>query len=323
MPLVLNPLPHPIQIAVLLLPPAPLLSIASIDTVLGLANSISDEALYKLQYYSLDGAAIPLATGGHYPQLPALLDSKATDVLLIVSQTPPFANDPRLALLKPLLNSASIIGAIDCGAWWLAACGVLDQHRATVRWPELRAFAATFPRVICTQNVYEFDRGYFSCGAGVATLDAMLALVAKQQSLALAEQIAESLCIERIRTPDTRQRTSHALQLGQRQPKLSAVLQLMEANLEEPISSDELAQHVDLSRRQLERLFKQHLDTLPARHYMQLRLERARTMLQRTGISVVQIGLSCGFSSGAHFATAYRAHFGISPRDERADFPRS
>ncbi|AZN35377.1 GlxA family transcriptional regulator [Iodobacter ciconiae] len=320
MPLTLNS--PAIQIAVLLLSPAPLLSIAGIDTVLGLANTISDKTLYSLQYYSLDGAAIPLPTGGYYPHLPTLADTKAVDVLLVTSQTPPFANDPRLALLKPLLNDPSLVGAIDCGAWWLAACGLLDHHRATLRWPELRAFAATFPHVICTQNLYEFDRKYFSCGAGAATLDAMLALVARQQNLALAEQIAESLCIEHLRTPDTRQRTSHAVQLGQRQPKLSAVLELMEAHLEDPISSDELARHVDLSRRQLERLFKQHLDTLPARHYMQLRLERARTILQRTGISVVQIGLSCGFSSGAHFATAYRAHFGLSPRDERAAFSK-
>ncbi|MEN9659821.1 MAG: hypothetical protein RL571_3286 [Pseudomonadota bacterium] len=315
MSLIQNPIPT--QIAVLLLPPAPLLSIASIDAVLGLANTLSDEALYKVNYYSLDGAAIALATGGHYPQMPALTITQPFDVLLVLAQTAPFAHDPRLSLLKPLLQKVTRIGAIDCGAWWLAACGVLDQHRATLRWPELGNFSALFPKVICTQNVFEFDRKYFSCGAGAATLDTMLHFVIQQQGLGLAEQIAEALCIEHLRSTETRQRTSHGLQLGQRQPKLSTVLQLMEANLEEPISSDALALHVGLSRRQLERLFKQHLAILPARHYMQLRLERARTLLQRTGISVVQIGLSCGFSSGAHFSTAYRAHFGISPREER------
>lgn len=312
----------PLAISVLLLPPVSLLSIAAIDSVLGLANSLSGQSLYKVDYYSSDGAAIALATGGHYPRLPVLPCTQSSDLLLLLSQSPPLNNDPRLILLKPLLQTAPQIGAADCGAWWLAACGVLDQHRATLSWHELGPFSARFPKVICTESLFEFDRQYFSCGAGTALLDMLLTLVGQQQGPALAGQIAEALCLEQIRSGHTRQRTSHALQLGQRQPKLSATLQLMEANLEEPISSDELAQRVGLSRRQLERLFKQHLDILPARHYMQLRLERARTLLQCTGISLVQIGLSCGFSSGSHFSTAYRAHFGLTPRDERQSASR-
>ena len=43
----------------------------------------------------------------------------------------------------------------------------------------------------------------------------------------------------------------------------------------------------------------------------------ARQMLQQTSTSIVQIGLSCGFSSGPHFSSAYRNFFGVTPREDR------
>jgi transcriptional regulator GlxA family with amidase domain len=57
---------------------------------------------------------------------------------------------------------------------------------------------------------------------------------------------------------------------------------------------------------------------LPSKYYLELRLNRARQLLQQTSKSIVQIGLSCGFSSGPHFSSTYRSHFGITPREERA-----
>ena len=68
----------------------------------------------------------------------------------------------------------------------------------------------------------------------------------------------------------------------------------------------------------LERLFKQHLDTLPSRHYLALRLARAQRLLQQSSQSILQIGLSSGFASGPHFSNAYKTHFGHTPRDERS-----
>jgi transcriptional regulator GlxA family with amidase domain len=92
---------------------------------------------------------------------------------------------------------------------------------------------------------------------------------------------------------------------------------LMEANIEEPLTTDEIAQHVCVSRRQLERIFKQYLNRVPSQYYLELRLNKARQMLMQTSKSIIQIGLSCGFSSGPHFSSAYRNFFGATPREDR------
>ena len=91
----------------------------------------------------------------------------------------------------------------------------------------------------------------------------------------------------------------------------------MEANIEEPISLDELAEHVGVSRRQLERVFQKYLQCVPTRYYLELRLTRARQLLLQTSMPIVNVALACGFVSAPHFSKCYRDLFGIPPRDER------
>lgn len=104
---------------------------------------------------------------------------------------------------------------------------------------------------------------------------------------------------------------------GERHPRLNDALLLMEANIEDPLTTDEIAGLVGVSRRQLERLFRQYLGAMPSKYYLNLRLLKARTQLQRTSKSVVQVSLACGFSSAAHFSNAYRERFGVTPREDR------
>src|SRR3546814_19066866 len=58
-------------------------------------------------------------------------------------------------------------------------------------------------------------------------------------------------------------------------------------------------------------------------YYLELRLNKARQMLMQTSKSIIQIGLSCGFSSGPHFSSAYRNFFGATPRADRNQRRRS
>ena len=124
----------------------------------------------------------------------------------------------------------------------------------------------------------------------------------------------------RVRSGDERQRLSKPSLGGNSQPSLTMAIDLMENNIEEPLTTDEIAELVLISRRQLERLFKRHMDTMPARHYLQTRLKRARHLLQNSNLSIVQIGLSCGFSSGPHFSSSYKSFYHSTPREERIKF---
>jgi transcriptional regulator GlxA family with amidase domain len=104
---------------------------------------------------------------------------------------------------------------------------------------------------------------------------------------------------------------------GIHNPKLLAAIGYMEVYLENPLSLSSLAKSVNISLRQLERLFKSKLGTTPARYYLDLRLERARQLLKQTSMSVLQVAVSTGFTSASHFTQSYKKFFGHPPSQER------
>jgi transcriptional regulator GlxA family with amidase domain len=214
-------------------------------------------------------------------------------------------------------REAAFWGGVGAGVLWLAEAGVVGGLRIALPWA-LYADTEDVPeRAILTPNLFELDGRLLSCCGGAASIDFALTLVEALFGHKLQSEIKEALCIDRVRSQDERQRVALQARFGALQPKLSEAVTLMEANIEEPLSTDDVAGLVGLSRRQLERLFKQYLGSLPSRYYLELRLQRARQLLLETNHSIVQVGLMCGFSSGSHFSTAFGTLFGNTPREER------
>jgi transcriptional regulator GlxA family with amidase domain len=145
----------------------------------------------------------------------------------------------------------------------------------------------------------------------------MLRILAEDHGEDLANAVADQLVYNTIRTDQDTQRLSVPTRIGVRHPKLAMVIQIMEANIEEPISPSLLAERVGMSTRQLERLFRRYLNRSPKRYYMELRLQKARNLLMQTDMTVINVALACGFASPSHFSKCYRAHYDTTPYRER------
>ena len=110
-----------------------------------------------------------------------------------------------------------------------------------------------------------------------------------------------------------------AARYGLHNPKVVQVVKLMQEHIEDPLSAEDLAGMIDVTRRQLERLFRAHLHDTPARFYAGVRLDRARELLQQTDMGILAVGVACGFASSSHFSRAYRTRFGRSPKADRVE----
>jgi len=310
----------PQEIAFLLVPNFSMIAFVSAIEPLRLANRAAGRQLYHWHIFSTNGLPVAASNAIEIRPEGGLDGLQAFDTVVVCSgiDAHKFHDRSTLTALRKLDRRGADIGALCTASHILAQAGLLDDYRCTIHWENLAGFAEEFPEIDVTTELFEIDRSRFTCAGGTAALDLVLNLISSQHGAELAAQVSEQFIHERIRDRHDHQRMGLPARLGLRHPKLLEVANLMERNLEEPLERADLAKSVGLSTRQLERLFRKYLHRSPARYYVELRLERARRLLQQTNIPIIDVALACGFVSASHFSKCYRDFFGKTPRRERA-----
>ena len=306
---------RPRRVGVLLLPGFSLLAEACATEPLAVAGELAGAPLYALSTLSPDEQ--PVAAGSRQRLLADASLSRcgdALDMLLVCAPGADSADEALLARLAALAVPGRLLAGIGGGAELLARAGLLDGYRATVPWPRFEAVRRAHPHIRLSRQLFEIDGDRLTCGGGTAAMDMMMTLVGRHHGSELAERVSARFVLERVRTGSEPQAQPRPAEIPE---SLAEALALMEANIEEPLTTAELAEHLGMSRRQLERLFKKHLQAVPGRYYLDLRLKRARRLLRESECPAGEVALLTGFSSAAHFSTAYRNHFGVTPREER------
>ncbi|WP_157220997.1 AraC family transcriptional regulator [Flavisphingomonas formosensis] len=95
--------------------------------------------------------------------------------------------------------------------------------------------------------------------------------------------------------------------------KVRLARDIIEENLEDPLSVPELARVVGLSRQKLQFGFQLLFNTSVGRLYKQVRLARAVTLVSETHMPIIEIALECGYEHPGSFTRAFKAAFGESP----------
>lgn len=319
-------MPTPFPVSLILLPGFSLLALGAVRSVFAVANEVGGEEYYRVRQFAPEGSPALTQCGMALAADPLhKFNSEQAGLLMLIADE---RVDERLAgevgrHLRQQLNRSGndgewVLGASGAGAQVLAEHGFLDGHRAAIHWQILADAVKRYPLTAFTQGLFEIDRNRISAGAGAAVLDLLLHWLDKRHGNIFSAEVAAGLGLDRLRGSDERQPVPASAQPAVGSARLKEALELMAANLAEPLPAEEIAQLVGVSRRQLERLFRQHLDTLPSRYYLELRLKHARRQLKQTTQSILQVGLVCGFASGSHFSTTYRNYFACTPREERA-----
>ena len=296
-----------------------MLSYASAVECLRIANRMYGEDTYTWTLIGEGGETVTCSAGTTFQLDGDLGELHRDDVVMLCSgiEVQDATSKKLLAWLRREARKGLTMGGLCTASYSLAKAGLLDGKRATIHWENADSFAEEFDEVDLTKSVFVIDGNRLSTAGGTSSIDLMLKLIANDHGEELANAVADQLIYSSIRTDQDTQRLSIPTRIGVRHPKLSMVIQMMEANIEEPISPSVLAQDVGMSTRQLERLFRRYLNRSPKRYYMELRLQKARNLLMQTDMSVINVALACGFASPSHFSKCYRAHYDTTPYRER------
>jgi transcriptional regulator GlxA family with amidase domain len=292
--------------------------ITAIET-LRITNRRADKPLYEWQVIISEGISVVASNGMQQRADYTASDALDYPVIFVCGPFEPRELDDRAGMnwLKTQARQGALIGGIETGSYMLAKAGLLAGRQSTIHWENMLEFEQDFPALEITSDVFEVDGDRISCSGGTASLDMMLYLIERQHGHELAAQVAESMIHPHIRTPDEPQRMCLQARIGVDHPALLECIELMEANIEEPLGPIELADLIKISKRQLERLFQRYLNNTPCRYYLGLRLDAANKMLKTSSTSVLDIALACGFKSPGHFSTCYLSRYGITPRAGR------
>ncbi|RWP11189.1 MAG: GlxA family transcriptional regulator [Mesorhizobium sp.] len=326
----MNVVNHPIRrsFVFFLVPDFTMIAFATALDPLRSANRMLGYEAYRWRLASIDGKPVRASNGVECAVDTSLEDerkkmsgSERPNMAVVCSgiNVERYQNKSAFAWLREEYNRGVAIGGLCTGAHILAAAGLLSNKRCAIHWENLPGFSEAFPKANVFADLFEIDQNIYTCAGGTAALDMMLKLIGDDFDDNLVNRVCEQVLTDRVRSPTDRQRLPLRARLGVQNSKVLTIIEMMEANLSEPLSLIEIADHVDLSRRQIERLFRTEMGRSPARYYLEIRLDRARHLLIQSSLPVVEVAVACGFVSASHFSKCYRELYARSPQQERVD----
>ena len=308
-----------LHIGFLMMPEYTLSTFSNAVSVLRMANRLSGRELYRYSVFSIDGEPVVSSAGLELKMDGSFHTTVDMNVLIVCGgyNVKNYCDKAVIDALRSMDKKGIPLGAMCTGSYVLAAAGLLDGYRSTIHWENIASMREQYPNLNISSSLFVIDRDRYTCSGGISSIDLMLNLVASIHGHQLVQQISEQFTCDRVRTEKDPQRAPLQYLIGASQPRLVDAVVLMEANTEEPLSLDEIAEYVGISRRQLERLFNRYLHCAPSRYYLELRLSRARLLLLQTSIPVIDVAISCGFSTAPHFSKCYSDLYGKPPSSER------
>ncbi|OSY34539.1 AraC family transcriptional regulator with amidase-like domain [Pseudonocardia autotrophica] len=242
---------------------------------------------------------------------------------IVVPSSDDLDDDPDPALLEALRAAhrrGTRIASLCTGAFLLAAAGLLDDRTATTHWMHAEELRQRYPRIDVRPGVLYIDDGDLLTSAGkTAALDLCVHLVRRDLGAAAATGLARQLVVPAHRrggqaqfiTPPAEPRGSEGL---------TPTLDWARARLDKPLTVRDLAEHANLSTRQLARRMHAECQTGPLDWLHHQRIARAQELLERTDASVDQIAASCGIGTAATLRRHFHRALGIAPTVYRATF---
>lgn len=308
-----------VHVGFILLPEYSMIAFANAVETLRMANYISRQTLYRWSVISPDQSAAVASNGLAISALGDAAGLADCDMVFVCGgvNVRQATDDNVRQLLRQCAAAGATMGSLCTGAFALANAGLLDGYRCAIHWENLAAISEEFPKVQFSTEVFIVDRDRITCSGGTSPLHLMLHLMRERFGAKLVMDVSEQFIIERLRASKDRQRIPQPECIGPGYQHLTEAAEIMAANIEEPLPLAELASAINLSLRQLERLFHRYFSMNPAQYYMNLRLRRAQELLTHSSMPIMQVTVACGFQSSSHFCKAYRSLFGQSPSEER------
>lgn len=292
------------------------LEVASVVTVLEMANRVLDEARFDWHFVSDAPGLVKGRCGMIVRAAPSVFDVGLKDVLVVVGGKRINAKGwmPRVrAMLK---RGRPIVILSDASTAFIVSQEQHDVARTT-QWQDVYRLteSGNFPYLSAT--LAATGGGIVTSAGSGYTMELILKEISRWIGQSETADIGSRLMIETLRDRSFEQPKASQQLAGRFDAHLENAIQIMETHIEEPLSTIEIASQVGISPRQLERLFNRFLQSSPAKYYRQLRVRRAHYLVIGTSMSLLDVALATGFAAVSTLSSAYRDEYDMTPAQMR------
>jgi transcriptional regulator GlxA family with amidase domain len=311
------------RIIIVVVPPVDELDLVGPLQVFNSVNRLAGRTIYTMEVVTNadrltiegEGGVLTFMARHHFSSVEGACDS----VLVVCGLGSRSVRDAAMsAWLKSRAGEVRRMGAVCVGAFLLAEAGLLDGRRATTHWKFGREMATRFPAVrVEHEPLWVRDGNIYTCAGISAGIDLALAWVEEDCGAGLAHEAARELVLF-LRRPGGQPQISVSLASQASEMMSIRELQIWIAeHLETRLSVDDLADRMAMSVRHFERVFTREVGTTPAQYVLQMRVEAARRLLERTDRGLKQVASAAGFGNVDVMRRGFVRLLGITPRRYR------
>ncbi|WFU38084.1 GlxA family transcriptional regulator [Bradyrhizobium sp. CB82] len=215
------------------------------------------------------------------------------------------------------LRRAAALGVplvgVCTGAFILHQAGLMQGYRACVSWFHHEDFVERFDGLEpVSDQIFVVDRDRLTCSGGVSSAHLAAFIVERHLGRARAAKSLHIMIIDHAMAAEEPQ-PGMPLALAAEDPLVRKALLLMQQSIDAPLSIGRVVERLGVSRRKLERHFRETLAMTPLEADRLIRVEQAKHLLKTTGRSATQIAADTGFCDLPHLIRVFRAAEGMTP----------
>ena len=215
--------------------------------------------------------------------------------------------------IREARSAGSRIASVCTGSFVLASAGIAHGKTVATHWAACNEFSKAYPSVDLNGDAIYVEDGDVWSSAGVASgIDMALAMLERDHGSEARTFVSRMLVVYSHR-PGNQSQFSEILKAQTKSGNpFQAAFRWIDENIGHPIRVADLAEKTGMSERTFFRKFSAAIGESPAKFIENVRLTRARDLLQ-AGMPIKQITGAVGYRSEAAFRQAFAAKFGTTP----------
>ncbi|MFG6687116.1 GlxA family transcriptional regulator [Mariniflexile sp. HNIBRBA6329] len=254
-------------------------------------------------------------------------DAKQTDLIIIPAlfgdmKTAVDLNRDTIPWIVNHYKNGVEVASLCVGAFLLASTGILDGKKCSTHWAFYNEFRETFPDVeIMDGSIITEENGVYSSGGANSYWNLLLYLLEKYTDRDTAILASKYFAID----IDRESQAAFMMFNGQKDhndTEVKKVQEYIEANYQDKITVDDMADMVAISRRSFERRFKQATDNTIIEYHQRVKVEAAKRSFESTRKNIAEVMFDVGYTDTKAFRTVFKKITGLTPIEYRNKYSK-